>query len=247
VGPADVESLERATLASVAPDEVHEIGGFLVGVDAGTLGRARSAAALRHDVDADPAVLDEIERLYRSRGRRPVFRVADVQTGLEAELARRGYAPDTPTLVMTGDVAAMRALGGAPAAVADAPDAAWTAVFLGEGFDPVDGASRMRNLSRSPGAVFASVREEAGRALAVGVGGFGHGWLSVPGMRTHPARRGEGLAGRVLATLAAEAQARGIPRAFLQVQAQNAPALSLYARAGFEPAWRYRYWSAPVG
>ena len=74
----DVETLERATVASVAPDETHEVGGFLVGIDAGTLGRARSAVPLRHDISPDPAVLDEIETLYRARGRPPVFRLSDV-------------------------------------------------------------------------------------------------------------------------------------------------------------------------
>jgi N-acetylglutamate synthase len=242
----DVEAIERATVASVAPDEVHELGGFLVGIDAGTLGRARSACALSHDIEPDEAVIGEIEDLYRSRGRRPIFRINDVpgQAALKTMLARRGYVSDTPTLVKIGEVAAMRALGGEPAEVATQPDVAWTAVFLGEGFDPVDGANRIRNLSRSPGAVFASVRD-GGEALAVGVGAFGHGWLSVHGMRTHPAHRGKGLAGRILATLAAEAQARGVSRAFLQVQEANDPARSLYRRAGLTAAWRYRYWSQP--
>jgi ribosomal protein S18 acetylase RimI-like enzyme len=247
VDPADVESLERATLASVAPDEVHELGGFLVGIDGGTLGRARSAVSLRHDVEADDATLDAIEALYRERGRQPVFRVADTsgQDVLKAALARRGYSSDTPTLVMIGDLSGLKALSEPRAQAAAQPDGAWTAVFMGEGFDPVDGANRIRNLSRSPGAVFASVREGP-QALAVGVGALGHGWLSIHGMRTHPARRGQGLAGQILSTLAHEAQGRGADRAFLQVMEDNAPARALYARAGFTPAWRYRYWSRPT-
>jgi GNAT superfamily N-acetyltransferase len=240
----DVETLERATVASVAPDETHEVGGFLVGIDAGTLGRAKSAVPLRHDLAPDTKVLDEIEALYRDRGRPPVFRLSDVagHAPLVGALRARGYASDTPTLVKVGGVAGLRALSDDLAETAPQPDEPWTAVFLGEGFDPVDGANRIRNLSRSPGAVFASVREE-GRALAVGVGAFGHGWLSIHGMRTHPAHRGKGLAGRILATLAAEAQTRGLSRAFLQVQEGNDPARSLYRRAGLTPAWRYSYWS----
>jgi N-acetylglutamate synthase len=242
----DVEAIERATVAAVAPDEVHEIGGFLVGVDSGTLGRARSAAPLSHDVRPDPAVLDAIEAHYRDHGYPPIFRVADVPglTGLRDELRRRGYTAENPTVVKVGEVSAMRSLPGEPAVIAAQPDAAWTAVFLGEGFDPVDGAHRIRNLSRAPEAVFASVRED-GRACAVGAGGFGHGWLSIHGMRTDAARRGEGLAGRVLAALAAEAERRGLTRAFLQVQEPNAPARNLYRRAGFRWAWRYDYWTAP--
>jgi ribosomal protein S18 acetylase RimI-like enzyme len=38
---------------------------------------------------------------------------------------------------------------------------------------------------------------------------------------------------------------RGITRAFLQVEADNAPALGLYRRFGFTTAWTYHYWKAP--
>ena len=128
-----------------------------------------------------------------------------------------------------------------PADVAARPDDAWAAVFLGEGFDPVDGACRVRAFSRAPDAVYASVRDD-GRTLAVGIASFGFGWASIHGMWTDRAHRGRGLAGRVLAGLADAARARGIDRVFLQVEEGNAPARALYARAGFTPVWRYVYW-----
>jgi ribosomal protein S18 acetylase RimI-like enzyme len=83
---------------------------------------------------------------------------------------------------------------------------------------------------------------QGGAALAVGAASFCGGWASVHGMRTRPARRGEGLAGRVLAALAAAAAGQGLSRVFLQVEEPNAPARALYRRAGMQAAWRYRYW-----
>jgi ribosomal protein S18 acetylase RimI-like enzyme len=121
------------------------------------------------------------------------------------------------------------------------PDQGWAAVFLGEGFDPADGASRVKILSRAAGTLFASVRQE-GRTVAAGAASFAHGWASVHGMRTALAYRGHGFAGCVLATLAARAQAHGYERMFLQVTADSTPALALYRRAGFELAWTYAYW-----
>lgn len=243
--PADIEAIERATLAAVAPEEMLEIDGWLVGLDPGTIRRAASAVPMRHDLPGDPAVLDAIEAAYAARGLSPAFRIADAPglEGVRAELTRRGYGFEQPTLVKAAKVADIRAVTDrAPAEVFDQPDEAWAAVFLGEGFDPVDGAYRVKALSRSPGAAYGSVRD-ADRALAVGAGSFGHGWASFHGMRTDAARRGEGLAGRVLAGLAATAAARGIDRAFLQVMEDNAPARALYQRAGFVPEWRYFYWS----
>jgi len=243
MSPGDVEAIERATLAAVAPPEVLEFGGWLAGLDDGTIGRARSAVPLRHDAPGDVGTLDRLEMAYRQRGLEPWFRIADVEglAGAGALLAARGYASAQPTLVKTGAAAGLAALSAAPAEVIDRPDEAWGAVFLGEGFDPVDGAYRVAALSRSPDAVYAQVRD-GGATVAVGVAAFGCGWTSIHGMRTDKARRGEGLAGRILAGLAHAALARGVERVFLQVEEANAPARALYRRAGLTPAWRYHYW-----
>jgi len=242
---ADVEAIERATVAAVAPQAALEIGGWLVALDPGTIRRAASAAPLSRDLAADPATFDAIEAAYEAHGRAPAFRIADVP-GLEdvrTELARRGYRPEQPTLVKVGAAAGMIAAArGEPALTAQTPGEGWAAVFTSEGFDPVDGASRVAALTRSPDAVYGAIAQGAD-VLAVGAAAFGHGWASVHGMRTRATRRGEGLAGRVLAGLALAAQARGIERVFLQVEEGNAGARSLYRRAGFEAAWRYFYWS----
>lgn len=243
--PANVEAIERATAAAVAPREVLEIGGWLVTLDPGTIRRANSAAPLRHDLACDVAVLDEIEAAYAARDLKPAFRIADAR-GLEdirAELARRGFVPEQPTLVKIGAARGMIAgARGEPALIAGAPGPGWAAVFTGEGFDPADGANRVAALTRSTDAVYGGINEGDG-TIAVGVAAFGHGWASVHGMRTDMARRGQGLAGRVLAGLGAAARARGIDRVFLQVEEGNIGARSLYRGLGFERAWRYLYWS----
>lgn len=249
VSAEDIAAIERATLAAVAPERVEVMGDWLVALSPGSIRRAKSAVPLHHELPADNAALDRIEALFVNAGLDPAFRLSDSSglEGVHAELTRPGYGFEQPTLVMTGTTAGMRALTmAAPAEVGLRPDENWGAVFLGEGFDPVDGADRVRALSRGGDSVFASVREK-GRAIAVGAGSFGHGWASVHGMRTDRARRGEGLAGRVLAGLANAAEVRGLTRVFLQVEEENAPARALYRRAGFETAWRYFYWSRPAG
>lgn len=247
VSADDIAAIERATLAAVAPERIEAVGDWLVALNPGAIRRAKSAVPLRHDLPATPADLDRIEGVFADAGLEPAFRMSDAPglDAVRAELARRGYVFEQPTLVMIGAVAGMSVLADAASAkVAYRPDESWGAVFLGEGFDPVDGADRVRALSRGADTVFASVREN-GRAIAVGAGSFSHGWASVHGMRTERGRRGEGLAGRVLAGLAAAAEARGITRVFLQVEEDNAAARALYRRAGFETAWRYFYWSRP--
>jgi ribosomal protein S18 acetylase RimI-like enzyme len=244
--PQDIEAIERATVAAVSPQAQEEIAGWLLPFDAGTVGRARSAVPLAHSAP-HAAVIEEVESRYAARHLPVMWRVPNlVAFDAFAQLLRnRGYQAGKPTHVQTAAVARVMTLSPGPfAQTATRPDAGWASVFVGEGFDPVDGASRVTTLSRAPGALFASIRD-GDETVAAGMGGFSHGWASVHGMRTAQHCRGRGLAGRVLATLARAAQSRGIERIFLQVEAHNASALALYQRAGFTTAWTYSYWKKP--
>ena len=235
--------IERATLAAVSPTAQEELPGWLLGLDPGTVRRAHSAVPLQHAAP-DDAVLAAIEARYAAHGLSPTFRLPLVASfePVRAALTQRAYIATQPTRVQTASAHAMaQRSSAADADLAAAPDAAWAAVFLGEGFDPVDGAHRVRLLSRAKGAVFASVRVN-GRVVAAGVGCFSHGWASVHGMRCALSHRRQGLADRILGTLAREAQARAIASVFLQVDAANTNALALYRRAGFTTAWTYEYW-----
>ncbi|MDP1641965.1 MAG: GNAT family N-acetyltransferase [Phenylobacterium sp.] len=243
-GPAEIEAIERATIAAVA-HEVHEvIGPWILGLRPGSIGRAHSAAPLTHTLVRDEGLIARIEAAYRVRSMSPVFRLPEVE-GLSSHaeaLTERGYVPTQPTQVMRADLARVAAVADPDEVVLlDRPDEAWASVFLGEGFDPEDGAQRVAVLSNSPGAVFAAVRDGEG-THAVGVLSLAEGWASLHGMRTRRDRRGQGLAGQVMARLAHAALERGATKAFLQVETGNAPALALYARAGFTPLWRYHYW-----
>ena len=239
----DIASLERATLDAVAPQEVIQYDDWLVPFDASTIGRARSAVPLRHS-GLNDASLNAIVKQYQVRGLQPAFRVADVAGLARVQVALKdmGFQAEQPTLVQVGDVASMRLPGSqGDACITDTPTEAWRAVYLGEGFDPVDGAHRVAALSRSNYVLYANIVEN-GVPIASGTAAFSQGWASIHGMRTALAHRGKGLAGNILHSLANAALAKGLDRVFLQVEEVNAAANALYQRAGFATAWRYHYW-----
>jgi GNAT superfamily N-acetyltransferase len=243
-----VEAIERATLDAVPPQRLAQWGDWLLPFDDGTVGRSHSAVPLRHAAPSADA-LAQIERRYAREGLATVLRVPQLAAfdAMHAQLLASGHARTKPTLVQVGDLGRL-ADAAAPTVhvdVAQAPGADWEQVFLGEGFDPVDGASRLAILRRGRHSLFAGVRVD-GRIVAVGSASTSHGWCGVHGMRTLPSWRGRGFARAILATLARAAQERGFTQVFLQVDAANATARSLYERCGFATAWSYAYWSRPA-
>lgn len=244
IPPEQIAAIERATASAVAPERVVELPGWLVCLDAGAIGRAKSAVPLTHTLGADR--IGEIESLYRDAGRAALFRVAEAEGlgGLRTALAQGGYLASTPTWVATAETrAVMERAPAGPVELAAAPPPGWGQVFMGPGFDPQEGAQRVAALSRSPGAAFAALRAGP-EIVAVGVAAFGHGWASVHGMRTKADQRGRGLASLILGALAREALSRGYAQMFLQVEDPN-PARALYRRLGFMEQWRYQYWARP--
>jgi ribosomal protein S18 acetylase RimI-like enzyme len=242
---AEIEAIERATLAAVSPQRIEELDGWLLPFDNGTIGRAKSAVPLRHD-RPDPKIVEMIEERYAAQGLAPRFRLADDArlAPLHGALRARGYRAEQPTRVEIASAAATAAqVGETTVTLSNAADEAWASVYLGPGFDPVDGACRVRAFSRARDAVFAQLRS-SGETVAVGIAAFGFGWATVHGMRTALAVRRRGLARCVLAALARAALERGIDRIVLQVDEANTAARTLYEAMGFRPAWRYQYWRA---
>ena len=159
---------------------------------------------------------------------------------MKAHLTHRGFSARQPTIFKTGLVSDLAAFSIPSADILMRPDDAWAAVFLGDGFDPVDCAHRVAALTRSPDAIYGAV-SGGGKTLAVGVMTVGRGWAGIHGMRTALAHRGKGLASAILASFGQAAQARGVVRVSLQVEEAN-PARDIYRRAGLSPIWRYHYW-----
>lgn len=247
--PSDIEALERATVQAVSPQQLWELPGWLVPVDPGTVGRARSAVPLHH-AGPDLARVPEVLALYAAQRATPRWRLPDGTPfeALHRDLGARGFVRTQPTLTQVAPVASVIAAtnganppAGVAVALAPQASAAWTAVFLGADFDPVDGAHRAQALARATGTSFASASVD-GAVVACGALSLSHGWAGVHGMRTVAAWRGRGLAAALLRRMAQQAQAAGVQRVFLQVDAGNSGAQSLYRRLGFVAAWSYAYW-----
>ena len=264
----DVEGIERCTIAAVAPQQVHEmyrahqLPGWLLAIDGGSMGRACSAVPLSHAVDnANPEVIADIVTQYAAQGMQAKFRLPDVPAfaAFVAKLHTLGYRSASPTWVQTTTAAALcAATANASLAanhtveLANDADQNWTRVFAKGQAPSADDLARVDNFRRGTGVVFASVRQahvqsnaQDPQTVAVGAAAFSHGWACVHGLNTLPAYRGQGMGSSVLAALAQAALARGVQHVMLQVEDYNTSAQALYSRLGFSKAWKYVYWQLP--
>ncbi len=235
--------------ATWRPVTVEDVDGWPVGLSGGFTRRANSALPLVAPVDLG-ATLDRVEARYAAAGQPAVVRVcAAAPDGLADALAARGYTERVVTAVLVRD------LGTAPPtrpdlpddlrlAVADAPDPAWLATWLGVKATQgaVDVATARAVVTGSP-ALYLTVTSAAdGAPLAVIRAALEGPWAGLSCLVVVPEARRRGL-GRLLTRAAVHAAAgRGARRAFLQVEATNTGAAALYDAEGFGLAERYAYW-----
>lgn len=95
-----------------------------------------------------------------------------------------------------------------------------------------------------PPVAFARMSRE-GEALAWGLAVVERGSVGLFDIVTLAGARRQGAARRLVTALLAWASDRGARNAYLQVVAQNAPAIALYRQLGFAVAYRYHYRIAP--
>jgi N-acetylglutamate synthase len=226
VRTSQIRALEHAAALAWPGTEQEWIDGWLLRSANGYTHRANSAVPLGMEasVTSVPAIVD----WYARRGQTPWLAVPD------RLLTLRGvYPPHLETVVMVRELPT-----GAPDAtttLAPLPDAAWLRIYERE--VPVDVLSAVRD-----GVVVFATRGDAavGRA-AVTTSPDGARWAGMSAVRVAEDRRREGHARALCEALLDWAGAQGAGHCYVQVLADNAPALALYEQMGFRAQHRARY------
>ncbi len=245
------DQLEAVVAEHWRPDERVDLGGWRLRAAGGFTGRANSALAIGSPGVPLHDAVAAVEDFYRRRGLPPRVAVPHAahvdpdEPALARELAARGWAVDTPTLVMTAALAALPGAAGVPlpagcsVATAPEPDAAWLERYHYRGTTAVPPAGR-RVLVSADAQVFVRVLD-GGETVAVARGSASPGWVGLTAVEVAPSHRRRGLARRLLAEVADWGRARGAVSAFLQVAAANTGARALYGAAGFSVHHAYHY------
>jgi len=244
--PPSASTLEPIAARAWPAVESSRIGGWRLYASSGYSGRINACWPLDGPGLSTDDAIDAVEAWYAARRLPSLFKIADRAAqppDVVAALSARGYRPRTETLTLFAPACAA-----APSAVrlSDRVEEAFRAVFTAAGGESADARERLAALARMPRPRAFAHLVEGGVPAAIGACAAEGLWAVVFAMRTSPAHRRQGFARRVLAALSAWAAQAGASHVYLQVEADNLPAVALYEGAGFEEAYRYRYWRRPA-
>jgi RimJ/RimL family protein N-acetyltransferase len=219
--------------------------GWLLRFTDGYSHRGNSVATHRFNQEACEDAIAIVESEYRARHLRPMFQISPVSqpADLERILRQRGYRTITPTLTCVASTIAARASLPEPREViaSGEPDDDFAALILAGSRSEEDGRERLQILSFIELPHVCITAYDKGTPVACGTGTLTAGWVGINLMRTDATHRRNGHAERVLSALTRWAEGKGVSRLYLNVEEGNAAARALYAKAGFETAYEYRY------
>ena len=240
--------IEDAGLNASAPPQQRWLDGWLVRTLPGKARRARCINAVATGRLPLADKLTAAAQVYRDAGLPMIFRLSRYTqpAGLDDQLAALGYGLVDHTRVLICTRLPTRPSPALPAGTR------WTtldgsafaqAVGALRGSPPEDRASHALRLQHSPVPYqgYAIKREIDGTVLACGQFAREGDLVGLYDVYTHEALRLQGLASLLCERMLSISALQGATTAYLQVDAQNEPALKVYRRLGFSDAYRYHY------
>jgi N-acetylglutamate synthase len=228
VRTGDIRNLEYAAALAWPGVEQQWIDGWLLRYGHGSTRRANSAVPLevRGDLSALPAIVD----WYAARGVPPLLSVPD-----RLFLVPPGVPTDGENVVMTADLAIDPAATASTVTMADRPDGQWLCAYVRD--VPTDVLTAVVDGD----VVFAALSDRAVGRAAVTSAPDGTRWAGLSAVHVVEKHRREGHARTLCEALLGWAAGRGATRGYVQVLADNAPAIALYESMGFGTQHRVRY------
>ena len=247
-GP-DPRRVEEAGLNALQSQRQLFYDGWLLRLAPGKARRARSVNAHFGSTLPLAQKIRYCERVFEERHLPVLFRMTPfVQPAdLDAALAAHGYVAFDPTLVQVARLAKPpEPVDPAGCEIAAPSDAEFAdALSTLQGLSPEGRTALFERMAASPLRTRALLAYADGVPVAAGTVVLEDGLAGVFSMATAPAMRRRGVATALLGRLLAWAWERNAAHAYLQVDAQNAPALAVYRKFGFATAYTYHYRGRP--
>jgi GNAT superfamily N-acetyltransferase len=246
----DLRRIEEAGLNALQTQRQLFYDGWLLRVSPGVAKRGRSVNA--HFGSSLPlaAKFAYCENVYARQGLPTLFRITPFShpADLDAALAARGYEAFGETLVQAVALDRPPALPGhADAVVVEAPDAPGFVDAVGElrGSTPLQRQAHRERLLNSPLGKRHAVVRVGERVVCTAQIAVEDALCGVFDVITAADARQQGYATLACASLLSWAWQHGANAAYLQVSADNAPAIASYRKFGFTTVYTYHYRGRP--
>jgi ribosomal protein S18 acetylase RimI-like enzyme len=241
---AEARRIEERALNAACAFQSLLYDGWLLGYRAGATKRLRSVNPFYRSTLPLAEKVAYCTAFYAAANLPPIFRIVPFSepSGLDGWLEDSGWKLFDRTLVLRAELADVPDAALPDATVELIAPPAWeplAADLLGIGAHALQ-AYVERAAGHPLPQAGALIRRE-GDVVACGLARLEGDHAGLFAIHTAQAWRGRGLGRAIVAALLAEARRRGATRAYLQVTADNAPALALYDRFGFATAYRYWY------
>ncbi len=213
-------------------------------------GRTSSGGTIAGRTTAPPIdeALEECRRFYIERGLPVRFQLSPAASpyGLDEILAARGFVKEGASLAMSAPISSvvgtLKRRSDCQVLITRRPSPEWFAFYLQYGTGRTMNAQSAKDLLfRIQGEpMFAGVLSPANELIGIGLG-VHDDWLGLFSIATHPSFTRRGVASTLIRALAERGAINGADHVFLQVEAENRPAIALYEKAGFTVAYPYHY------
>lgn len=238
--------IEDAGLNASAPPQQAFVDGWLLRLSPGKAKRARCVNALQQGRLPLTDMLARCRAAFASAGLPLIVRITPFTQppDLDARLAVFGWQRFDETRVMAlVDLAALAppqlGTGVQLQRLSTEAYCALIGALRGSPAEQIAAQAERLRESRVPYQGFRLVR--GSQLLACGQIALEDGLVGLYDVFTPEAQRGRGNGEQLCRALLAEARAQGAMHAYLQVSDDNAAAISLYTRLGFQLAYRYHY------
>jgi GNAT superfamily N-acetyltransferase len=247
-----ISKIEKLAYRTWPAEENVTIGNWIARASRGVTKRANSVFAVG-DYPSEQDWLGKIESFYKQRRLPSIFHLSGASpSGLDGQLAERGYQIEFPCDIMIADTKDVwehtrlkwisKGKSEIQVKIQPESDESWMQEFLRIEEFTDDRRNFYEGLFQRIALPKGFVEmQQDGETLAIGTAIAENGWAGLLNVAVHKDRRGQGLSYGLLHALASWSLEQKAEQLYLQVIQNNEPAVRLYSNLGFTPLSGYHY------
>jgi len=239
-----IRTLEELSMNAWPSLQTLLYGGWVLRFANGYTRRANSIQPIYPSTRGLEEKISACEEMYREKNLRVIFRMtrAVFPENLDEILEQKGYQPEAPTSVQVLDLRGAEPPTNRDVLMRDSLTDEWVEDYCRLNAIAEQHRATMTQMLESiaPARCFISLLEQ-NRVVALGLGVADSGFVGLYDLITAEEFRNRGFGTQLVLNLLEWGARNGAHHSYLQVMLDNAPALHLYSKLGFEEVYQYWY------